>query len=68
MYTLRLTSDLKIPQTLNDKLLTRGATVNILDIICCGLEVASGVVALGDEDVVVGAILKRLIKRDGRAL
>ena len=32
-----------------------------------GLEVAGGVVALGDEDVVVLAALERLVKRDGRA-
>ena len=32
-----------------------------------GLEVAGGVVALGDEDVVVLAALERLVDRDGRA-
>jgi hypothetical protein len=32
-----------------------------------GLEVAGGVVALGDEDVVVRAALERLVNRDRRA-
>jgi hypothetical protein len=32
---------------------------------CCSLEVACGVVALRQEDVVVGAALEGLVKRDG---
>jgi hypothetical protein len=33
---------------------------------CCGLEVTRGVVALGDENVVVLSTLSRLIERNGR--
>lgn len=35
--------------------------VDVLDVVGGGLEVAGGIVALGDEDVVLGAILKRLV-------
>ena len=42
--------------------------VNVLDIIGGGLEVASGIVALGDEDVVIDAALERLVEWDWWAL
>ncbi len=38
--------------------------INILDIICGGLEVAGCIIALGDEDVVVHTALKWLVQRD----
>ncbi len=38
--------------------------IDILDIICGGLEVAGCIVALGDEDVVVHTALKWLVQRD----
>lgn len=43
-------------------------TVDILDIVCGGLEVAGGVVTLGDEDVVIDAALERLVEWDWGAL
>jgi hypothetical protein len=52
------------PQTLNLELLASGAAVDILDVVCGCLEVASSIIALGDEDVVLGTILKRLVDRD----
>ncbi|KAI6751602.1 hypothetical protein HG531_006298 [Fusarium graminearum] len=48
------------PQTLNLELLASGAAVDILDIVCVCLKVAGSIVALGDEDVVLGTILKRV--------
>jgi hypothetical protein len=39
-----------------------GPTVDILDVICCGLEVAGCVVTFGDEDVVIHTALKRLVQ------
>jgi hypothetical protein len=56
------------PQTLNLKLLTGGASVDVLDVVGGGLEVAGGIVALGDEDVVLGTILKRLVDGNGGTL
>ena len=49
------------PQTLNLELLAGGAAVDVLDVVGGSLEVAGGIVALGDEDVVLGTILKRLV-------
>lgn len=57
-----------LPQPLDHELLAREATVNILDIIRRRLKVAAGVVALGDEDVVLCAVLDGLVQRDGGAL
>ena len=51
-----------LSQTLNDELVTLCPTVDILDIICCGLEVTSCIIALGDEDVVVHTALQWLIQ------
>ena len=56
------------PQTLNLELLTSGPAVDVLDIVSGGLEVAGSIVALGDEDVVLGAVLKGLVNRDRRTL
>jgi hypothetical protein len=39
-----------------------GPTVDILDVICRGLEVAGCVVTFGDEDVVIHTALKRLVQ------
>ena len=57
-----------LPQTLNLELLARGAQVDVLDVVRGGLEVGLGVVALGDEDVVLLAVLDRLVQRDRGAL
>jgi len=51
-----------LPQALNNELMTFCPTVDILDIIRRGLEVAGCVVALGDEDVVVHTALERLVQ------
>lgn len=69
METLLLLSNLDtFPQTLNLELLASGAAVDVLDIISGGLEVAGSIVALGDEDVVFGSILERLINGNRGAL
>lgn len=57
-----------LSQTLNLELLTSGTAVDILDIIGGSLKVACSVVALGDEHVVLGAVLNGLIDGDGRTL
>jgi hypothetical protein len=68
METLLLLSNLDtFPQTLNLELLASGAAVDVLDIISGGLKVASGIVALGDEDVVLGSILEGLVDGNRRA-
>jgi hypothetical protein len=46
-----------LPQALNHQLLTSTAAVDVPDVVGCGLKVAARVVALGDEDVVLGAVL-----------
>lgn len=51
-----------LPQTLNLELLASGTAVNVLDVIRRCLKVAGGIVALGDEDVVLGAILDGLVE------
>ena len=67
-YLLLLGNLDTLPQSLHDKLLAGAAAVDILDIICGRLEVASGIIALGDEDVVLGAIINGCVKRDRSAL
>ena len=57
-----------LPQTLNLELLAGGAAVNVLDVVRRCLKVAGGIVALGDEDVVLGAVLKGLEDGDRRSL
>lgn len=54
-----------LPQALHLELLTRTPAVNVLDVIGCCLEVARGVVALGDVDLVLGAIVQGLVQGDG---
>lgn len=54
-----------LPQALHLELLTRAPAVNVLDVIGCGLEVARGVVALGDVDLVLGAVVQGLVQGDG---
>jgi hypothetical protein len=46
-----------LSKSLNYKIMALNPTIDILDVICSGLEVAGSVVALGDEDVVVYATL-----------
>lgn len=57
-----------LPQTFNDKGLAGGALVNVPDVVGGALEVAGGVVALGDEDVVLGAVVGGLVDGNGSAL
>lgn len=54
-----------LPQALHLELLTRAPAVNVLDVIGCGFEVARGIVALGDVDLVLGPIVQGLIQGDG---
>jgi hypothetical protein len=42
-----------LPQALDLELLARGAVVDVLDVVGGRLEVAGGVVASGEEDVVL---------------
>jgi len=64
-----LSSDLDpLAQPLDHELLAGQAAVDVADVVGGGLEVAAGVVALGDEDVVLGAVGEGLVERDGRAL
>jgi hypothetical protein len=42
--------------------------VDVPDVVCGGLEVAGGIVALGDEDVVVDTALQRLVEGNRGAL
>lgn len=53
-----------VPQALNDELFACDATVNIPHIVGGALEVAAGVVALGDEGTVVGAVVDGLVNGD----
>lgn len=57
-----------LPQTLNLELLAGGAAVNVLDVVRRCLKVAGSIVALGDEDVVLGAVLEGLVDGDGGTL
>lgn len=56
------------PQTLDHELLAGRAAIDVPDIHRSRLEVAAGVIALGDEDVVLGAVLERLIQGNWRTL
>lgn len=51
-----------LPQAFNNELMALSPTVDILDVICRGLEVAGCVVTFGDEDVVIHTALKRLVQ------
>lgn len=53
-----------LSQTLDNEIMAFCSTVDIFDVICCGLEVAGCVVTLGDEDVVVHTTLEWLIQWD----
>lgn len=53
-----------LSQTLNLELVTRAPAVDVLDIISRGLEVAGCIVAPGHKDLVLGAVIKRLIQRN----
>lgn len=55
-------------QALNLELLAHTAVVDILDIIRRRLEVAGGIVALGDKDIVLLAVLERFVDGDRGAL
>lgn len=57
-----------LSQTLDLELFAGAAEVNVLDVVGRSLEVARGVVALRDEEVVLLAILERLVDGDGGAL
>lgn len=53
-----------LPKSLNNKLLTRSPAVNILDIIGRSLEVTGGIVALGNEDVILLTAGFRCVERN----
>lgn len=53
-----------LPQALNLELLARAPAVDIPDVVGRGLKVASRIVALGYEDLVLDAIIQRLIQRN----
>jgi hypothetical protein len=57
-----------LPQTLHHQLLAGKTAINVPDVVRGGLEMAAGVVALGNEDVVLGAVLDGLVQGDWRAL
>ena len=57
-----------LTQALNHKLMTLCPEIDVLDVVGGSLEVASGVVTLGDEDVVVNAALEWLIQWDWGSL
>ncbi len=57
-----------LPQPLDNQLLPGQTAVDVPDVVGGGLEVAAGVVALGDEDLVLGAVLEGLVERDGGTL
>lgn len=48
--------------------MTLSPEVDVLDVVGGGLEVAGGIVTLGDEDVVVDTALERLVEWDWWAL
>lgn len=51
-----------LPQTLHLELLARAPAVNVLDIISCGLKVTGGIVTPGHKDLVLGAVIRRLVQ------
>jgi len=44
-------------ETLNNKVVSLYPSINILNVICGGLEMASSIVALWDEDIVIDTTL-----------
>lgn len=57
-----------LSQALNLEFLAGTAPVNVLDVIGRGLKVAGGVVALGDEQIVLLSIVEGLVHGDGGTL
>lgn len=57
-----------LSQTLDNKLVALCPTIDVLDIIGRGLEMAGRIVAFGDEDVIVHTTFKWLIQRNWRTL
>jgi hypothetical protein len=57
-----------LSQSLNNKLMALCSSIDILDVIRCGLKVAGCVVALGDEDIVIHTTFKWFIQGDWWAL
>ena len=57
-----------VPKALDNQLLAGTAAVDISHVVGGALKVAAGIVALGDEEVVLGAILNGLVERDWWAL
>lgn len=53
-----------LSQTLNDKIMAFSPAVDILDIICCSLEMTCCIIALGDEYIIVNTALQWLIERN----
>jgi hypothetical protein len=65
---LLFAGNLELSQTLNNQLLAGAAAVDIPHVVGRALEVGAGVVALGDEDVVLGAVCEGLVEGDWWAL
>jgi hypothetical protein len=65
---LLLLRHLDISQPLDLELLPGGTAVDVAHVVGRGLKVRGGVVALGDEDVVGGAVFEGCVQRDGCAL
>lgn len=57
-----------LPETLDLKVLASGPVVDVLDVVGGGLEVAGGVVALGEEDVALGPGVGGLVDGNGGTL
>ena len=57
-----------LAQALDNQLVALSPEVNVLNVVGGGLEVAGGIVALGDEDVVVDTALEGLVEWDWWAL
>ena len=53
-----------VPQTLDDELVAFSPAVDVLYVVGSSLEVTGGVVALGDEDVVIDAALQGFVEGD----
>lgn len=62
LFDLLLSNLDTLPKTLHLKLLTRTPAVNVLDIISCGLKVTGGIVTPGHKDLVLGAVIRRLVQ------
>lgn len=68
MNNLLISSNLQVPESLNLQLLAGRAAVNVLNVVGSCLEVAGGVVALGNKNTAAGAVLDRGVQRNRGSL